>query len=97
MFAVHGPSSAVNKPPAWSPNIILEETTTPLQEALYCISSSTNSFFMLVQVKKVMKMDESGKLKNLGGYSEKAGCFFGGSMKMKSQKATKSHEANVVN
>ena len=27
------------------------------------ISSSTNSFFMLVQVKKVMKKDESGKLK----------------------------------
>ena len=34
------------------------------------ISSSTNSFFMLVQVKKVMKKDESGKLKNPGGYLE---------------------------
>ena len=51
---------------------------------------------MLVQVKKVMKSDEIGKLKNLGGYSKKAGCFFGGSMKMKSQQATKSYEANVV-
>ena len=46
------------------------------------------------------KSDEKGwnwQAKNLGGYSKKAGCFSGGSMKMKSQKATKSYEANVVN
>ena len=43
-----------------------------------------------------MKRDEIGKLKNLGGYSKKAGCFFGGSMKMKSQQATKSYEAMLL-
>ncbi|KIK10140.1 hypothetical protein K443DRAFT_126912 [Laccaria amethystina LaAM-08-1] len=53
-----GPASAANKPPARSPDVAMEETTTPSQAALYRLSGDYNPLHILPEFAAIAGFDQ---------------------------------------